>query len=253
MPLHRYKLTVAYDGTDFHGWQEQNPPGLAPLRTVQATLRSAIQQAVGRPIELIGASRTDSGVHALGQVAAFTADCSIPIERLALAINARLDDDLEVRSAEIAPDDFDPIGHAKRKQYRYRIWNSSQRPLMHRRHVYHCWSDLDPRRMNDAAMRLVGEHDFEGFANAGHGRLTTVRTVYDCRIEPDSAGCEVHVVIQGNGFLYNMVRIIAGTLIEVGRGQFAPSHINEILTHADRAAAGPTLPPQGLCLEWIKY
>lgn len=257
-PPTRYKLTLAYDGSAFHGWQKQHPPGEEPLRTVQGELEAVLVRLLNTPtymLGLLGASRTDSGVHALGQVAQFDAHCPIPIERLARAINARLPDDLEVRSAEIAPPGFDCIGSVTNKQYRYRVFNAEHKPLWQRNAVYHCFGHtLDVARMQDAAIRLVGTHDVEGFAAAGHGRADTTRTIYDCQCFTEVAyPHEVHITIQGSGFLYNMVRIIAGTLIEVGRGRFEPGQVDQVLETADRRLAGPTLPPQGLCLEWIEY
>ncbi len=257
-PPTRYKLTLAYDGSAFHGWQKQHPPGQEPLRTVQGELEAVLVRLLNTPtymLGLLGASRTDSGVHALGQVAQFDAHCPIPIERLARAINARLPNDMEVRSAEVAPPGFDCIGHVTNKQYRYRVYNAEHKPLWRRNAVFHCFGHtLDVGRMNDAARRLVGTHNVEGFAAAGHGRADTVRTIYGCEVLTDPAyPHEVHVTIRGSGFLYHMVRIIAGTLIEVGRGRFEPTQIDRILESADRTLAGPTLPPQGLCLEWIAY
>ena len=254
----RYKITLAYDGSAYHGWQKQEPPGEEPLRTVQGELESVLVRLLGTPKEqlhLMGASRTDSGVHALGQVAMFDADCSIPLQRMALAINARLPDDMEVRSCELAPDDFNVIGDVTNKQYRYRVFNAEHKPLWVRGAVYHCFNaQLDAQKMKDAAQRLVGTHDIEGFAAAGHGRENTVRTIFDCQVFTDIAfPDEVHITIQGSGFLYNSVRIIAGTLVEVGRGRFEPGHIDTILKTADRRIAGPTLPPQGLCLQWVSY
>ena len=257
-PVTRYKLTLAYDGSAFHGWQKQHPPDKEPLRTVQGELETTLVRLLHTPsyrLGLLGASRTDSGVHALGQVAQFDAHCPIPVERLARAINARLPDDLEVRGVEAAPPGFDCIGGVTNKQYRYRIYHHEHKPLWRRHAVYHCFGHtLDLARMQDAARRLVGTHDVEGFAAAGHGRAETTRTIYDCQVVTDEA-CpdEVHITIQGSGFLYHMVRIIAGTLIEVGRGRFEPDRIDDILSTADRALAGPTLPPQGLCLEWVCY
>jgi len=248
---HRYKLTLAYDGAGFHGWQRQMGDDGEPLRTVQGALESAMRRLLKQPINVIGASRTDAGVHALGQVAHFDAACPIPIERLPHAINSRLPEDVDVRAAEVVADDFHAIKGAAEKQYRYRIFNSEHRPLDRRRHVWHCWWDLDVDRMNDAAGRLVGTHDFEGFAAAGHGRSSTVRTIFDCRVVADDP--EVQVTMRGDGFLYNMVRIIGGTLVEIGRGLFEPDQIDEILRTADRRVAGPTLPPNGLWLEWIRY
>lgn len=258
MNSQRYKLVIAYDGSAFFGWQKQEPPDEEPLRTVQGELEAVLVRLLGTPkadLHLMGASRTDSGVHALGQSAMFDADCSIPLERMALAINVRLPDDMEVRSCELAPADFNVIGDVTNKQYRYRIFNADHKPLWVRNAVYHYYkAELDPMKMNDAAQRLIGTHDIEGFAATGHGRENTVRTIYDCMVFVDPVyPDEIHMTIQGSGFLYNTVRIIAGTLVEVGRGRFAPSHIDEILKTADRRIAGPTLPPQGLCLEWVRY
>lgn len=247
----RYKLTVAYDGSAFHGWQKQHPPGGEPLRTVQGVLEQAVRELLKQPVNLLGASRTDAGVHAFGQTAQFDAATPIPLERLAKAINSRLPEDVEVRHAELAPPRFDCINDPISKQYRYRIFNSEHRPLGLRHLVWHCWMTLDVERMNEAARRLVGMHDFAGLAAADHGRKSTIRTIHHGQVM--RAGDEVHIVVQGDGFLYNMVRILAGTLVEVGRGYFEPGRIDAILAQADRRLAGPTLPPQGLCLEWIKY
>lgn len=254
----RYKLTLAYDGSAFHGWQKQEPPGEEPLRTVQGELEQVLVRLLGTPstdLHLMGASRTDSGVHSVGQVAHFDSDTPIPLEKMALAINARLPDDIEIRKVELAPPDFESIGQAKNKQYRYRIFNADRKPMWVRSQVFHCFHDkLDIKRMQDAAKRLIGTHDIEGFSTAGHGRESTVRTIYDCQVLVDPLfPDEIHMTIQGSGFLYNSVRIIAGTLVEVGRGRFEPEHIDTILQTADRRIAGPTLPPQGLCLEWISY
>ena len=267
----RYKLTIAYDGTDFHGWQKQRPlPGELPLRTVAAVVEEAMVHTLKQPITLVGASRTDAGVHALGQVAHFDAATRIPDDRLAMAIRSRVPADVDIRAAEPVADDFHATRDARCKQYRYRVFNAAARPLAARRCVWPCWWALDVDRMADAAARLVGTHDFAGFAAASHGRLTTVRTIYDCHIEshpiPDSQaqgwpslgfhdkGARlVDIVVQGDGFLYNMVRIIAGTLVEVGRGHLQPDVIDTVLQSGDRSKAGLTLPPSGLCLEWIRY
>ncbi|QQE11034.1 tRNA pseudouridine(38-40) synthase TruA [Planctomycetota bacterium] len=248
---HRYKLTVAYDGSDFFGWQKQEPPDQEPLRTVQGVLEQALIRKLKQPIILTGASRTDSGVHALGQVAHFDATTRIPVENLAHAVNGCLPPDIDIRKAEITTDDFQSILGAKNKQYRYRFYTSRHRPLGFRNLVYHTHYPLDPTRMQDAANRLVGEHDFEGFATAGHGRESTVRTIYSCDIEIN--GEFTDIVVTGNGFLWNQIRIIAGTLLEVGRGHFEPDRIDEIIRTTDRQLAGPTLPPSGLTLEWISY
>lgn len=255
--LQRYKLTIAYDGTAFHGWQKQEPPDVEPLRTVQGVVQRATAEVMAQRVEVVGASRTDAGVHARGQVAHFDAATRIPLERIPHAINSRLPRDVEVMSAEIVDASFDAISGAKHKRYRYRVFNSPHRPLHQRFCVWHCWLNLDVDRMNIAARKLVGTHDVAGLANADHGRENTVRTIFDCFVEQpqvwDGEGPQVHIVVEGSGFLYNMVRIISGTLIEVGRGRFEPEVIDHILATADRRNAGPTLPPQGLSLEWIRY
>ena len=249
----RYRLVVAYEGTDFHGWQKQLVPEGPPLRTVAGTIEAVMLRVLRQPIDLVGASRTDTGVHAEGQVAHFDAKLSFPVDRLALALNSRLPPDIEIREAVAVEPGFHAIRGVVAKQYRYRILNRHRRPLHQRRVVWHCWTSLDPGAMRDAAARIVGTHDFEGFAAAGHGRRSTVRTVHECRVETDPARSGIDIVVVGDGFLYNMVRIIAGTLVEVGRGRFQPEVIDVVLASADRRQAGPTLPPQGLWLEWIKY
>lgn len=252
----RYKLTVAYDGTNFHGWQKQHPPGEEPLRTAQGVLEATIQHVVREEIHLLGASRTDSGVHAKGQVAAFSTDKAFPVERLARAVTSRLPDDIQVLDAKEVPDSFNPIGDCTAKGYRYRIAHGhdlpKRKPLFDR--CYTAWiaEPLDPVPMHEAAQHLVGEHDFASFTRLHHGRESTVRTVDECSVSAISRH-RLRINVSGNGFLYNMVRIIAGTLVEVGRGKFKPDDVPTILATRDRAAAGPTLPPEGLCLMWIRY
>lgn len=256
--MRRYRMTVTYDGSDFCGWQEQRPPTGEPLRTVQGVLTATMHRVLGQPVVIRGASRTDSRVHAIGQVAHFDAATRIPLHRLAKAINSRLPEDVEVRDVVPVDPAFDAISHAIAKQYRYRIWTSPHRPLHLRRAVWHCWTPLDRSAMADAAARLEGEHDFAAFAAAGHGRQSTVRRIDRCEVIPSpgdpvlSEG-ELHVVVSGNGFLYNMVRIIVGTLTEIGRGRWGPEHIDTLLADRDRANAGPTAPPQGLILQWVRY
>jgi tRNA pseudouridine38-40 synthase len=325
----RYKLTLAYDGADFCGWQKQfphedavtgaprmdafaedqadQPPppplggaageeiqapreseGVSPasparprveLRTVQSVLERAVRAVVHQPVVIHGASRTDSGVHANGQVAAFSTIVEDdargrggwPVERgvhgLVRAINSRLPRDVLVLSAEPVADDFDPISGARSKGYTYTIWNASERTLWLRNTTLHVWQPLDVARMQAAAAVLVGEHDFAAFAAAGHGRATTVRTVHECTVERRTAnelsgppshqasrpGQLIRISVSGSGFLWNMVRIIAGTLVEAGKGKLTPNDIREALATGDRRKAGPTLPPHGLCLEWIRY
>lgn len=247
----RYRLTVRYDGSEFHGWQKQEPPEGEPLRTAQGVLESAVARAVRQPVVLIGASRTDAGVHALGQVAAFSAETTIPVDRLHHAINRYLPDDIAVVHAREVTRDFDPITMAVRKAYQYTIHNSSVRPVFDRKQVYHCWHTLDVEHMHAAAQRLVGEHDFASFANTHHGRESTVRRVFSCSVWRE--GERIQMDVCGSGFLYHMVRIIIGTLVEVGRGAMGVEDISRILAARDRMQAGPTLDAAGLRLMWIRY
>ena len=251
----RLALRVAYDGTDFHGWQRQEPPDQPPLRTVQGCLDRALTDMLQRPATCQGASRTDAGVHAEAQVAAFTAECRVPVDRIAAALNARLDEDVRVMNAWSVPEDFDPVSDALAKGYRYEIAPTrpfSARLPFDRRMVFRTAHDLGVDRMRIAASALVGTHDFTAFAHAQHGRESPVRTVFACEVGslPDD---RIVIDVSGNGFLYNMVRIIAGTLVEVGRGRMEPRAVSGILASRDRAQAGPTLPAQGLRLRWIQY
>ena len=253
--MDRFALRLAYEGTDFHGWQRQEPPGLEPLRTVQGELDRALSEVLQQPVACQGASRTDAGVHAEAQVAAFTASCRVPIGRLPAALNARLPEDLRVMSAWPVPADFDPVSDALSKGYRYEIARMQPfqaRLPFDRRLVYPAMHDLDAGLMRAAAARLVGKHDFAAFAHAQHGRETTVRTIHACEVAA-LEGDRLAIDVSGNGFLYNMVRIVAGTLVEVGRGRIMPEAISDILGSRDRAQAGPTLPPNGLRLRWIHY
>ncbi len=289
----RFKLTIAYDGTAFHGWQKQHPPadrhpsppihvdgdpsfdtpqeGRVVLRTVQEVVEQAARKVCRERVVLLGASRTDAGVHAHGQVAAFTSNpCpergegwpeDRGTDRLVRALNGSLPTDVLIRDATIVHDDFNPIGDAIDKEYTYTIASGEQRPMWDRNFVYYTWHDLDHQRMNEAAANIVGEFDFASFAQISHGRSTTVRTIFGCSVElteRDGLFGEVHqprivIRVSGSGFLYNMVRIIAGTLFEVGRGKIKPAAVADILVACDRTRAGPTLPPEGLRLEWIKY
>ncbi len=259
----RYALTIAYDGTEFFGWQKQTTPEGKPLRTVQSSVTDAIKSLLPpQRINLVGASRTDRGVHAFGQVAQFDARSPIPARRLAQALTARLDVDIEVRDVRAVPWSFNSIQGVTNKQYRYLIQTNRIRPLWDRHRVYHCDWPLDIDRMNDAAARMVGTHDVAGLAFKNHGRTSTIRTIFKCHVErvpEDPLGRtgnpldRVAIVVEGSGFLYNQIRIMAGTLMEVGRGLFEPSRVDEILSTGNRRLAGPTLGPEGLTLMWIKY
>jgi tRNA pseudouridine38-40 synthase len=260
----RYKLTLAYDGANFKGWQRQPQPDGTELRTVQKEVQTAVRDVV-RPesgkIHVLGASRTDSGVHAFGQCAQFDAqppgspNNPIPDNRLRRAIASRLPDDIDVLKCEAVSDDFNVIADVVSKQYRYRIFTDRRKPLGIRHLVYPGYEPMDVPFMRDAAADLIGEHDFAAFTNAGHGRVSTVRTIHDCRVEAHDlpTGPELHIVVSGSGFLYNMVRILAGTLVDIGRGRLHYDTVRHCFHTNDRRNAGPTLPPQGLALEWIKY
>ena len=283
----RYKLTIAYDGTDFCGWQKQEPPaahaeatgsarhvdadlettepGRVALRTVQAIVERAVREVVREHVVLLGASRTDSGVHARGQVGAFTATddpamlakgSGWPLERglepLRRAINGRLPEDVMVLGVEAVGPEFNPIGDCVAKGYSYAMHASRERPLWDRRYVHQVWEPLDLDAMRAVATELVGEHDFAAFAAAGHGRQSTVRTIHALEVTRiDDA--RIRMDISGNGFLWNMVRIIAGTLLDAGRARLSVDDVRDALRTGDRRKAGPTFPASGLCLEWIRY
>ncbi|HEY7119158.1 MAG TPA: tRNA pseudouridine(38-40) synthase TruA [Tepidisphaeraceae bacterium] len=260
-PLQRYMLTIAYRGTRYHGWQWQaaNPltwKGPQPaegegIPTVQATLARAIQSVVAHPIVLSGSSRTDAGVHAKGQIAHFDTDqVQIPPEGLRRAVNARLPDDILVRAIEPVEPSFDAISSTLSKRYQYFIWNSPDRSVFFPDLAWHRWQNLDVAAMAAAAEHLVGEHDFASFARPGHGRENTVRRVLACKVS--QRGPRILIGVEGTGFLWNMVRIIAGTLVEVGLGRRNAAEMVEILAARDRQAAGGTAPPHGLYLQWIR-
>ena len=239
--MHRIKLTVAYDGTNYCGWQVQ-PNGVS----IQSTLQKAIENLLGEKTDVTGASRTDSGVHALGQVAVFDTDKNIPDWKYALAINQRLPKDIVVQKSEEVPLDFHPRYTDVEKTYEYRIFNDEFPDPLCRLYTHFTYTKLDIDRMNAAAGYLIGEHDFKSFCSIHTQTETTVRTITDLSVKKE--GSLITIRVTGTGFLYNMVRIIAGTLIEVGNGKYPPEHIKEILQHCDRSCAGPTAPARGLTL-----
>lgn len=257
----RYKLTIAYRGSRYHGWQTQTasathkgerPPAGQGVPTVQEILTRTLASVVCHPVIVIGSSRTDAGVHAKGQVAQFDTDkTQIPLDGLRRAVNARLPDDILVRSVEPVRRDFDVIAWTASKRYQYVIWHAEDRPVLAPDLAWHRWQRLDVDAMRAAAARLVGTHDFESFTKPGHGKASTVRTVLRCDVsyrEP-----RLVVGVEGTGFLWNMVRIIVGTLVEVGLGRHVPGDVPRMLAAKDRRAAGGTAPPHGLYLQWIKY
>ena len=243
----RVRLVVAYDGTDYCGWQVQ-PNGI----TVQEELNRALSDLFGRQTETIGASRTDSGVHALGNVAVFDTDSRMPAEKIAYALNERLPKDIVVQSSKQVADDFHPRFAKTRKVYEYRILNRTFPDPLLSRYSYFFHRKLDAELMDREASCLVGEHDFTSFASVKSQTNSFVRTIYALNVSRSDDGM-ITIHVEGNGFLYNMVRIIAGSLIMVGSGQRQEGFIAGALAARDREAAGPTAPPQGLILVRIDY
>lgn len=242
----RIKLTIAYDGTNYHGFQCQ-VNGLA----IQDVVNGVLTDLFGREIRTIGASRTDAGVHAEGNVAVFDAETRIAPSKIAFALNARLPEDIRIVKSEQVRDDWHPRYQATVKTYSYHILNRTHPDPLTRHLEMHVYGPLDAAAMDQAAAYLVGEHDFVSFCAAGNSSSTTVRTIYDAHVARE--GDRVTFTITGNGFLYNMVRIIAGTLLEIGKGTWHPEQMKEILDAKDRGAAGPTAPAKGLILNAIRY
>jgi tRNA pseudouridine38-40 synthase len=242
-------LTVSYDGTDFHGWQVQ-----AGQRTVQGVIEESLARILGERVPVLAAGRTDAGVHAEGQVISFRAATSIPPEGIAGALNAALPEDVAVLDCARAPAGFHATFHATGKVYRYVILSSrTPRPLL-RRTAWRVPARLDLRRMREAARALVGRHDFRSFrTNPGleEDRGSTVRSLR--RLDLRRRGELVVLELEGDGFLYNMVRSIVGTLVQVGRGTWPPGRVGEALRARDRRAAGPTAPARGLTLVSVEY
>jgi tRNA pseudouridine38-40 synthase len=241
------KLTIAYEGAAYKGWQIQR----AGVPTVQETLQRAIQQIVRQPVWVIGAGRTDSGVHALGQVAHCHTSSRLPAAKLLRAFNAVLPDDIVVRQVEDVPLDFHARHQARGKLYRYRIQTGRTPDLFERRSSWFVARSLDVEAMQDAGDYLVGRHDFASFERESRPDRSSVRTIF--RVEVARQGHIIRCDVEGDGFLYNMVRAIAGTLVDVGTGKRFPLQVREILEARDRRAAGPTAPPHGLFLCWVKY
>jgi tRNA pseudouridine38-40 synthase len=246
MQRRKVKLTVRYDGFDDHGWQVQ--PG---KRTVQGEISQAVSNLVGRKITVHAASRTDAGVSALGQSAVFEVISPIPTENFKDAINDRLPTDIVVTSAEEATRDFDIMGDVTSKLYRYTICTAPDRPVLQVRHCWHIPAKLDVPAMAEAARLLIGKKDFKSFAATKDKREGSVRTVFRCDVTNEDEW--VYVDVEGDAFLYNMVRNIVGTLVEVGTGRWPPERMKKTLEAKDRKAAGPIAPASGLCLMWIKY
>jgi len=246
--MRNIKATIEYDGTNYHGFQIQVKQNLP---TIQGTLESCLMRVLKEPIKVTGAGRTDAGVHAEGQVINFFTAAKIPLERLPLAVNCQLPDDLVIKWAEEVPADFHAQYSAIGKYYIYRIHNARTPSVFHRRFSYFVPYSLDFDLMREGARLFVGTHNFKGFAASGTTVKSFVRTIHSLELVQNGALWEFH--IQGNGFLYNMVRIIVGTLLELGKGKRDLASILEALEKKDRTLAGQTAPPQGLCLKKVFY
>ena len=245
--MRNIKLTIEYDGKDFNGWQKQ-PNKL----NIQGTIEQAIKRITGEDIELNASGRTDTGVHALGQVANFKTNSNIPIEKIAIAINTNLKKSIRVISAEEVEEKFHSRLKCKKKTYRYIINNSEFASAIYRNYETHIPLKLNIQKMSEAIKYFEGEHDFKAFRASGTSSKSSVRTIYKAQIIQKENN-RIWLELTGNGFLYNMVRIIAGTIVDVGMGKISPDDIKEIINSKDRNKAGKTLPPQGLYLVNVEY
>lgn len=242
--MKRVRLIVAYDGTSYHGWQVQDN-GI----TIESELNRCLTNLLGEEIQVIGASRTDAGVHALGNVAVFDTENRMPAGKISYALNQRLPEDIRIQKSEEVPPDWHPRYCDSRKTYEYRIYRGEFPMPVKRLYSHFTYRPLDVGKMCQAAEFLVGEHDFKSFCQTGAQVESTVRTLYSLEVEEQGADLVIRVC--GNGFLYNMVRILAGTLMEVGQGKRTPQSMTEVLAAKNRSAAGPTAPACGLTL--VKY
>ncbi len=244
--MKRVKLIVAYDGTNYCGWQVQ-----PNQTTVEGVLNATLREFFKEDITVIGASRTDSGVHAMGNVAVFDTETRMPAEKISYALNQRLPEDIRIQKSEEVEADFHPRHQECRKTYRYRVVASEFPNPVKRLYTHFVYRALDLEKIREAASYLVGTHDFKSFCSVNTQVKETVRTIYDIQVKQIED--EVIFEVNGNGFLYNMVRIIAGTLLQVGMGAINPKDIPEILEAKDRTKAGPTAPAKGLMLVEIEY
>ena len=242
----RYKLTVCYDGSDYYGFQRQNN-----LPTVQQKLEEALSTRFQQPISVHPSGRTDAGVHAIAQVVHFDVEQELKTSSFGYSINTLLPKDIAVTSCEKVDEEFHAQFGAKRKTYLYKICLCKIHSPLKRKYFHICFYDLDITKMQDACKYFVGQHDFRAFMLANDEKENTVRTIYSLSVEQFDD--EVHIRVCGNGFLHNMVRIIAGTLVDVGRGRIAPQDISKIIASKKHVGTGKTLDPQGLYLESVEY
>ena len=245
--MRNIKLTIEYDGKDFNGWQKQKEK-----LNIQGTIEKAIEEIVGEEVELMASGRTDRGVHALGQVANFKTNSKLPIDKFPIALNSKLKQSIRIKSAEEVAEGFHSRLSCKRKTYRYVINNSRYGTSIYRNIETHIPIKLDVKRMQEAVKYFQGEHDFKAFKASGTSSKSSVRTIYEANVieMPDE---RIYIELTGNGFLYNMVRIIAGTLVDVGLGKLQPCDIPSIIESKKRELAGKTLQPQGLVLLNVEY
>lgn len=254
MATRKIRLTIQYDGSSYFGWQTQSSGCLmAPgVKTIQETLNHAVSSLVGRKITVHGASRTDAGVSALGQVGLIElVNCPIPTENFPKAISDRLPPEIVVTEAVEVDKKFDLINDVKSKLYRYTIYSGKYRPVLQINHCWHIPTKLNIDAMNEAAKLLVGTRDFKSFASAKDKRESSIRTIFRCEVIKDNDW--IYIDIEGDGFLYNMARNIAGTLADIGLGRWQPVEMKGIIEAKDRTAAGRIAPAEGLCLISIEY
>ena len=244
--MRNIKLTIEYDGKDFGGWQKQ-PSKL----NIQGEIERTIENITGEKVDLIASGRTDAGVHAIGQVANFKTNSTMEIEKFPIAINSQVKNSIRIQNAEEVDERFHSRFNCKRKTYRYVIDNSKYGTAIYRNLTYHMPIKLDVEKMKKAIKYFEGEHDFKAFKSSGTSSKSSVRTIYSANLITE--GSNIAIDLTGNGFLYNMVRIIAGTLVDVGLGKIAPEEIQNIIESKDRTKAGKTLPPQGLMLLKVDY
>lgn len=244
--MRNIKLIIEYDGKGFNGWQKQ-PDKL----NIQGEIEKAIEEITGEKVDLTASGRTDAGVHSLGQTANFKTESKIPTEKFAKAINSRLKKSIVIKSAEEVDEKFHSRYSVKSKTYRYIINNSENGTAIYRGLEYHVPMKLDYEKMNEAIKYFVGEHDFKAFKASGTSSKSSVRKILDGSVRKE--GERVIIEVTGTGFLYNMVRIISGTLLDVGLGKIKPEDIPSIIESKDRTKAGKTLPAHGLYLLQVNY
>ena len=244
--MRNIRLTIEYDGKDYNGWQKQ-PNKL----NIQGEIEKAIFNIMHEEVDLIGSGRTDAGVHSLGQVANFKTNSNFPIEKMPIALNSQLKNSIVIKKAEEVDERFHSRYNAKNKTYRYIINNSKTGTAIYRNLEYCYPFQLDVEKMQEAAKYFEGEHDFKAFKSSGTSGKNSVRTIYKAEVKKD--GERIIIELTGNGFLYNMVRIISGTLLDVGLGKIKPEEISKIIESKNRQNAGKTLPAHGLYLVCVEY